>query len=217
MRARSAATSFLTETPSGLRRKVLPVLVADLQHFLDLPDEVPGPARSLAEHLSDVVRAATAGEADSAWMSALTCRRRPGRRPCPGRIILRRPQTPGQIQWQCSVCGDEGVISNWADSPYDLRRRRLSIVGARQDIVVSDEIAAALRDLQLLDPDSERIVFGARAAGDGAILSATEGDLDVLVEAVAAEANHESNRRRQRRLDAAFEALSAAQTSAAGY
>jgi hypothetical protein len=195
---------------------VLPVLVADLQHFLDLPDEVPGPARSLAEQLTDVVRAATAADAGSAWTSALTCRRRPARRPCPGRIIVRRPHTPDQIQWQCSVCGDEGVISNWADSPYDLRSRVLRIVGAVQEIVITDETAAALRDLQLLELDSERIVFGARAGGDGVMLRATEGDLDVLIEAVAAEANHESNRGRQRRLDDAFDALSTAQMTAAG-
>jgi hypothetical protein len=195
---------------------VLPVLVADMQHFLDLPGEVTGPTRSLADQLTDVVRAATAADAGSAWMSALTCRRRPGRRACPGRIIVRRPQTPGQIQWQCSGCGDEGLISNWADSPYDLRQRTLSVVGARQEIVISDETAAALRDLQLLDPDSERIVFDARVVGDRIMLRATEGDLDVLIEAVAAEANHESNRRRQRRLDAAFDALSGAQTPAAG-
>jgi hypothetical protein len=31
-------------------------------------------------------------------------------------------------QWRCSVCADEGVISNWEDSPYDLRRRRLTVV-----------------------------------------------------------------------------------------
>lgn len=104
------------------------------------------------------------------------------------------------------------MISNWADSPYDLRRRTLSVVGAVQEIMISDETAAALRDLQLLDLDSERVVFGAQAAGDGVMLRVTEGDLDVLIEAVAAEANHESNRRRQRLLDAAFDALSAAQT-----
>jgi hypothetical protein len=44
-------------------------------------------------------------------------------------------------------------------------------------------------------------------AHHGAALSATDEDLDELIGAVAAEANHESNRRRQQRLDAAFDAL----------
>jgi len=64
-----------------------------------------------------------------------------------------------------------------------------------------------LRELQLLDPDCERLVFRIRAQHDGAVLSATEDDLEELIGAVAAEANHEPNRRRQQRLDAAFDAL----------
>jgi hypothetical protein len=43
------------------------MLVTDLHHFLDLPEDTPGPARRLAEHLSNIVRAATAGDADTAW------------------------------------------------------------------------------------------------------------------------------------------------------
>jgi hypothetical protein len=74
-------------------------------------------------------------------------------------------------------------------------------------------VAAALRELRLLDTDCERLVFGIRAHDDGAILAATDDDLDELIGFVLAEANHELNRRRQQRLDAAFDALNtAAQT-----
>jgi hypothetical protein len=50
------------------------------------------------------------------------------------------------------VCDDEGVISNWADTLYDLRRRRLSVAGDVDEVIVSDETAAVLRELVLLDP-----------------------------------------------------------------
>ena len=74
-------------------------------------------------------------------------------------------------------------------------------------------MAAALRELQLLDPDCERLVFAMRAHEHGAVLAATDDDLEELIGFVAAEANHEPNRRRQQRLDAAFETLNtAAQT-----
>jgi hypothetical protein len=117
------------------------------------------------------------------------------------------------IRWWCTVCDDEGVISNWADTPYDLRRRRLSVAGNVDEVIVSDETAAALRALVLLDPDCERLVFGMRAHPDGAVLLADADDLEELIGFVAAEANHEPNRRRQHRLDAAFNALTeAAQT-----
>src|SRR3954451_1974682 len=59
-------------------------MVTDLHHFLDLPPDTPGPARRLAEHLSNIVRAATAGDAGTAWESALPCRRRPANRRCRG-------------------------------------------------------------------------------------------------------------------------------------
>jgi hypothetical protein len=184
------------------------MLVTDLQHFLDLPQDTPGPARRLAEHLSNIVRAATAGDAATAWESALPCRRRPANRACPGRIVVLRTEPGAPIRWQCSVCDDAGVISNWEDSVFDLRRRQLAVAGAASEIVIPNEIAAALRDLQLLDPDCERLVFRIRAHHDeGAILAATDDDLEELIGSVAAEANHEPNRRRRQRLDAAFDAL----------
>ena len=188
------------------------MLVSNLNHFLDLSDDVPAPACRLAQHFGSIVRAATAGErVGDRWTSALPCRRRPGHRPCPGRITIARPDPPAPIGWQCSVCADEGVISNWEDSPYDLRRRRLTVVGAVSEVVITDEVATTLRELMFLDPDCERLVFGMRAHHDGgAVLHATEDDLEELIGFVAAEANHESNRRRQRRLDAAFDALNTA-------
>jgi hypothetical protein len=128
-------------------------------------------------------------------------------------MIVLPTESGAPIRWQCSVCDDEGIISNWEDSPFDLRRRRFTLAGAVNEIVIHDEVPAALRELRLLDTDCERLVFAIRAHNDGAILAATEDDLDELIGFVAAEANHEPNRRRQQRLDAAFEALNtAAQT-----
>jgi hypothetical protein len=56
-------------------------------------------------------------------------------------------------------------------------------------------------------------VSGIRAHHDGATLAAADDGLDEPVGFVAAEANHEPNRRRRRRLGVAFDALNtAAQT-----
>ena len=146
----------------------------------------------------------------------LRCRRRrPAHRRCPGRmtITIVGAEASAPIRWWCTVCDDEGVISNWADTFNDLRRRRLSVAGDVDEVIVSDETAAVLRELVLLDPDCERLVFGMRAHPDGAVLLAGADDLEELIGFVAAEANHEPNRRRQHRLDDAFNALTeAAQT-----
>jgi phage-related baseplate assembly protein len=75
--------------------------------------------------------------------------------------------------------------------------------------VITAEVAATLRDLRLVDTAGERLVFRARLADDGehVMLATGEDDLEELVGYVAAEANHEKDRRRQKRLDQAFHAL----------
>ena len=138
----------------------------------------------------------------------------PSQPPLPGPDDRAPDRARGAIQWQCSLCNDQGVISNWEDTPFDLRRRQITLAETVHEIVIPDEIAAALRELRLLDADCERLVFRIRAHHDGAILAASDDDLDELIGSVAAEANHEPNRRRQQRLDAAFDALNtAAQTT----
>ena len=192
------------------------MLVTDLSHFLDLPEDTPGPARRLAEHLSSIVRAATAGDAGTAWETALPCRRRPANRRCPGRMIVLRTEAGAPIRWQCSVCDDEGVINNWEDSAFDLRRRQLTLAEAASEIFIPDEVAAARRGLQLVETNCERLVFRIRAHNDHAILAATDDDRDELIGFVAAEANHQPNRRRQQQLDAAFDALNTAARTPGG-
>ncbi|HUH67595.1 MAG TPA: hypothetical protein VLZ05_01150 [Mycobacterium sp.] len=104
----------------------------------------------------------------------------------------------------------DGVCPPQARSPFDLCRRRFTPAGPVNEIAIPDEVAAALRELRLLDTDCERLVFRIRAHNNGAILAATDDDVDELIGFVAAEANHETNRRRQRRLDAALDALNTA-------
>jgi len=170
-----------------------------------MPEDAPGPAKRMAEQLSSIVRAATSGSAEETWTSALPCRRRPNRRPCPGRIQVLG--SDDAIHWSCDACGDDGVIRGWEDSPFDLRLRRPVAQPGWMTVPVPAEVAATLREIIVLDTESERYVFRARATPDGAELLGTVEDLDELVGFVAAEANHEENRRRQKRLDEAFALL----------
>jgi hypothetical protein len=49
-------------------------------------------------------------------------------------IVICAPDAGTPIQWQCSACGDKGVISHQEDSPYDLRRRQLAAIGHLSEI-----------------------------------------------------------------------------------
>ena len=82
--------------------------------------------------------------------------------------------------------------------------------GESVGVILTAEVAATLRSLRLIDTDGERLVFRTRTVGDEIVLAGEEDDLDELIGYVAAEANHEKDRRRQRRLDAAFEVLNEA-------
>jgi len=163
----------------------------------------------MAEHLTLIVRAATAGEGGRGWVSALPCTRRPGRRPCPGHLALLRTDVPASIDWQCTACGDDGVIRGWERSPFDLRPRGPEVVSTPTiSSVISPEVAATLRGLRLVDRAGERLVFRALATDDGVVLAADEDGLGALLDNLAAETNHEKNRHRRKRLDQAFEVLS---------
>ena len=102
------------------------VWVTDLSHFIDaqtgeLPTSVPGPARRLMEYQTRIVAAATtAADGPHHAMDRIKCRRRPGHRACSG-VIEQRVWADERITWQCTRCGDNGVISNWQSTAWDRR------------------------------------------------------------------------------------------------
>lgn len=98
--------------------------VTDLSHFVDetgdLPPDLPGPARRLAEHMAAIVAAATTAANQAEAVRPIRCRRRPGHRACPG-VIEHRLWPDESITWECPSCGDNGVISNWQSTAWDRR------------------------------------------------------------------------------------------------
>jgi hypothetical protein len=203
--------------PSGKHRNRLcrrlpyrSVLSADIGHFDETDPEVHPAAWKLAEHLRGIIRAATAIPAGYDLESALPCRRRPGRRPCPGWMRVGRQDVPAHIYWECSSCDDSGVIHGWEGGPYDLRPPRPLHEQALLVIELTAQEHAELRRLQLLDPDSERLVWGTYREDKRLLLFGTDDDVDNLAGFVAFEANHLQDRPRQRRLDAVLRKLEAA-------
>jgi hypothetical protein len=100
--------------------------VTDLSHFVDetgnLPTNLPGPSRRLAEYLAAIVVAATsAADNGNQAVHRIKCRRRPGHRACPG-LVEYRPWADERITWECPSCRDNGVISNWQSTAWDPRQ-----------------------------------------------------------------------------------------------
>ena len=122
------------------------------------------------------------------------------------------PDTAAPIAFECTDCGDGGVISGWQDSPYDgSDHRHLRTAAARvRQIWIPEHVADTLRDLTFLDRSCQRVVYGARVDRAAVVLAVTEDELEELIGSVAAQANHEPDLRRRRRLDAAFDTLETA-------
>ncbi|MFQ1002279.1 hypothetical protein, partial [Modestobacter sp. SSW1-42] len=142
------------------------MFVYDLRHVLELPAGTPDQIVGLTELLKDVVRAGTAAAAVGGWVSALPCRRRRGRRRCPGRILIRRSEPPTPIVWECTFCGEEGSVDGWQDTSYDLRDRSPWSTDPEHDVSVSHDTATSLRELTLLDVDCERVIYGVMALAE---------------------------------------------------
>ncbi len=98
--------------------------ITNMHHFLDtdglLPDDLPGPAFRLANYLGSIVQAVSSREGHKNPRSGIRCRRRPGRKPCPGEILaLIDAENNFAITWHCMACDDNGIISGWQGTIWD--------------------------------------------------------------------------------------------------
>lgn len=180
--------------------------MCDLNHFLGIEGDAPAAARRMAAQVYRVVRAATAVGAGPDWPSALACWRRPDRRPCTGRLLVGRAEVPPAARWRCPSCGDEGVVRGWERSPFDLRAHRPAGAAATE-VLVSGEAATVLQGMSLLSSEVERVVFGARWDGAGAVLSGAPEDMEELLDSVAEEANKADTRAERARYSLAYDEL----------
>jgi len=96
--------------------------ITDLRHFLNdegsLAD-MPRQALQLANYFGRIVKAVTSRNRKT-LVTGVKCRRRPGRRACPGEIIgFVDEQHASAIAWSCPVCKDNGLISGWKGTIWD--------------------------------------------------------------------------------------------------
>ena len=53
------------------------------------------------------------------WLTNVPCRRSRGRRRCRGEIMAELDRASGHIAWHRPLCGDNGLIHGWEDTPWD--------------------------------------------------------------------------------------------------
>lgn len=95
--------------------------ITDLTHFLDEKGAIgpkSGPARRLAEFLGSVVATASAQEHGVATDPA-RCRNKKCKGPISSSIAL-----DDAVEWVCAKCLEQGRITNWRHSFWDLSEGR---------------------------------------------------------------------------------------------
>ena len=96
--------------------------ITDITHFLTGEGAIApaaGPAKRFADFLVKIVIDATTLSVNGSAKTKVRCRRRPGRRLCPGEIETDIDVVTEEIVWWCPVCGDNGIIRNWKASMRD--------------------------------------------------------------------------------------------------
>lgn len=184
--------------------------VTDLRDFegIELDPDAPAPALRMVRYLYRIVSAATASAGPGPHATALPCRRRPGRAPCPGRLVVGMQDQPPRIGWECPACGEAGSIEGWQGLPPDLSGvAQADEEGQFMSVVLPEKTYQLLLDDLYMDRECERLLYSARLGPAGVELSGTEEDFEELVGVVAFEANHAPTKRAQRRWDDVFEHL----------
>ena len=105
--------------------------ITDITHFLDGRGHIgnmPPAARKLADFFGAIVASITPEPWGTPADTHLHCRRRPQRRPCAGTIAAWVDPDNLQIEWECSNCGDNGVIHHWQATPWDCSHVRSATV-----------------------------------------------------------------------------------------
>lgn len=99
--------------------------VTDLRHFLDddgvLPEEIPGPALTLALFFGSIVGWVTSHHLGWHELTNVPCRRSPARRRCLGTVHARLEPDGETITWHCPICRDNGTIRGWEGTLWDRR------------------------------------------------------------------------------------------------
>ena len=98
-------------------------LITDFRHLPEVDSDELERGRSLPAFLASIVMIASMEGSEARVRSPIRCRCRPKRRACPGAILIARYAGHSEVEWQCSDCEFNGVITHWEGSSADFTER----------------------------------------------------------------------------------------------
>lgn len=96
--------------------------VIDIRHWLNETLFGPGvpQLRRKVQKLTEIITYATSIEAGISIDSPPVCWRRPKRMACKGVLAVELDTDTDQIYWECTECGDDGVVTGWRGLIWDM-------------------------------------------------------------------------------------------------
>ncbi len=101
-------------------------MVTNIQHFLDEDGKIPRlppEARELFLFLTKVIEVATIHYGQPLALAEMACRRTSEGEDCEGEIEVWILYEDNSIGWECTECRDEGIITNWEGTQWDMRKQ----------------------------------------------------------------------------------------------
>ena len=187
--------------------------IADMRHFMeqDPGKELPGPAVRIRRFLGRIIEASTVATPGLLTQTGSRCRRRPGHKPCSGSLQVMLTELPAQIRWLCPSCGDNGIITHWRGTPWDMSPGAVPAATGDPlaDLLLTGMEHRALQQIEILDQQTRDVVNQARETSAGVLVRGTEEQMEDLAGFLAAEVNHEKRRSRRNMLQAILGRLQA--------
>ncbi len=94
-------------------------LITDFRHLPEIDSDEIVAGRSLPAFLACIVMIASIEGPEARVRSPIRCRCRPKRRACPGVILIARYAGYSEVEWRCSECEFNGMITHWQGSTAD--------------------------------------------------------------------------------------------------
>jgi len=167
--------------------------------FSDLLDGDGQPIGRYARYLGLIVEAGSIMSEGEGGYVPMRCANPHKKRACHAQLTASRT-FQDQIEWECPSCGEQGVISNWVGTSFDLGSApELPHHPEHRDVVVQLDELDSMRRLAGLSPRLRRLLVEAASIGNN-YLFFLAGHHELVQLREAAKGAADRNRSAERRL-----------------
>jgi hypothetical protein len=99
-------------------------MITNIQHFMNgnvEADDLPAEAKELLNLLTAIIKEVTKDYDEDYPSSTVSACRNASNPTCDGDVVAWVSDKSGHINWGCTDCEDEGVITHWEGTPWDKR------------------------------------------------------------------------------------------------